>query len=142
MSYPVFVYGTLKRNHINHVLLEGVGVERIRRGRFLGAALYDIADPMRPYPYPALLRGAGQVLGELVDLTQLEDGLLVLDHLECEGFEYHRVACWVRVAGQRERAWVYVYASKRFLCRMKGTRHGSVSWSPQRRHLAKRQKTV
>jgi gamma-glutamylcyclotransferase (GGCT)/AIG2-like uncharacterized protein YtfP len=142
MSYPVFVYGTLKRKHINHLLLEGVGVARIRRARLFGVQLFDIADPMRPYPYPALLRGAGQVLGELVDLMQLEDGLLVLDHLECEGFEYHRVPCWVRVSGQLERAWVYVYASKRFLCRMKGKRHGLVSWSPQRHHLAKHSKTV
>jgi gamma-glutamylcyclotransferase (GGCT)/AIG2-like uncharacterized protein YtfP len=85
MPYPVFVYGTLKRKHINHILLEGVGIARIRPARLCGVELYDIADPMRPYPYPALLRGMGQVLGELVDLTQLEDGLLVLDHLECEG---------------------------------------------------------
>jgi gamma-glutamylcyclotransferase (GGCT)/AIG2-like uncharacterized protein YtfP len=142
MPYPVFVYGTLKRKHINHILLEGVGIARIRPARLCGVELYDIADPMRPYPYPALLRGMGQVLGELVDLTQLEDGLLVLDHLECEGFEYHRVPCWVRVSGQLERAWVYVYASRGFLQRMKGKRHWAVSWNPHRKHLAKQTKTV
>jgi gamma-glutamylcyclotransferase (GGCT)/AIG2-like uncharacterized protein YtfP len=138
----VFVYGTLKRRQINHVLLEGVGVARIRPARLLGVMLYDIAYPMRPYAYPALLRGAGQVLGELVELRDLEDGLLVLDHLECEGFEYHRVPCWVRVSGQLERAWVYLYASKNLLYRMKGKRRVVVSWTPQRRRLEKPSKTM
>jgi gamma-glutamylcyclotransferase (GGCT)/AIG2-like uncharacterized protein YtfP len=138
----VFVYGTLKRRQINHVLLEGVGVARIRPARLLGVMLYDIAHPTRPYAYPALLRGAGQVLGELVELRDLEDGLLVLDHLECEGFEYHRVPCWVRVSGQLERAWVYLYASKNLLHRMKGKRRLAVSWTPRRGWLAKASKTM
>jgi gamma-glutamylcyclotransferase (GGCT)/AIG2-like uncharacterized protein YtfP len=128
----VFVYGTLKRRQINHVLLEGVGVARIRPARLCGVALYDIVHPTRSYAYPALLRGAGQVVGELVELRDLENGLLVLDHLECEGFEYHRVLCWVRVSGQVEQAWVYLYASKKILWRMKGKRRQEVLWTPRR----------
>ena len=62
----IFVYGTLKRHQINHVLLEGVGIKRIRYGLLRGVELFDIADPLRPYPYPALLRGQGQLLGEQI----------------------------------------------------------------------------
>ena len=131
----VFVYGTLKRKQINHVLLEGVGIGRIRPARLCGVQLFDITDPVRPYPYPALLRGQGQVLGELVELhigKHPEDGLLVLDHLELEGFEYKRVKCWVRVAGQLERAWVYLYFSKQHVWRSKGQRQTSIFWQPKR----------
>lgn len=138
--HPVFVYGTLKRKQVNHVLLEGVGVVRIRPARLLGAELYDIADPMRPYPYPAVLRGSGQILGELVDLKDLEDGLLVLDHLECEGFEYQRKLCWVQVRGQLERAWVYIYASQTLLWRNKGKRYHGLTWTAHK--LAKYRKTL
>jgi gamma-glutamylcyclotransferase (GGCT)/AIG2-like uncharacterized protein YtfP len=138
----VFVYGTLKRRQINHVLLEGVGVARIRPARLCGVVLYDIAHPTRSYAYPALLRGAGQVLGELVELSDVEDGLLVLDHLECEGYEYHRVPCWVRVSGQLEQAWVYLYASKKMLWRMNGKRLQTVSWSPRREWLEKATQTM
>jgi gamma-glutamylcyclotransferase (GGCT)/AIG2-like uncharacterized protein YtfP len=138
----VFVYGTLKRRQINHVLLEGVGVTSIRPARLCGVKLYDIAHPTRPYAYPALVRGTGQVVGELVQLRDLEDGLLVLDHLECEGHEYHRVPCWVRVSGHLERAWVYLYASKNMLWRMKGKHRQAVAWSPQRRRLEKALRTM
>ncbi|MFN3266016.1 MAG: gamma-glutamylcyclotransferase family protein [Deinococcales bacterium] len=130
--YPVFVYGTLKRKQINHVLLEGVGIARIRPAWLAGAALYNIADPQRPYSYPAIVFGRGVVLGELIDLQNIENGLLVLDHLECEGFEYLRKPCWVRVAGRLERAWVYVYASQRLLRRMRATPYPRPSWVPHK----------
>jgi gamma-glutamylcyclotransferase (GGCT)/AIG2-like uncharacterized protein YtfP len=140
MSHPVFVYGTLKRKQINHILLTGVGVASICPARLFGVELFDINDPMRPYAYPAIVPGNGQILGELVHLTHPQDGLLVLDHLECEGFEYHRVRCWVRVAGQLERAWVYVYASRQFLHRKLGKRRFDLVWTPRlasdRKHLA------
>ncbi len=127
----VFVYGTLKRQQENHRLLEGVGIKKIRLARLHGVALFDITDPVRPYPYPALLRGQGQVLGELVELESGDDALLVLDHLELEGFEYHRVKCWVKVHGQLERAWVYLYASRQHLWRSKGKPHRALSWLPR-----------
>ncbi len=130
----VFVYGTLKRKQINHVLLEGVGIKRIRNARLCGVQLFDITDPVRPYPYPALLRGQGQLLGELIELTHgqhPEDALLVLDHLELEGFEYKRVKCWVRVQGQLERAWVFMYASKKQLWRNQGKKRHSIRWLPR-----------
>jgi gamma-glutamylcyclotransferase (GGCT)/AIG2-like uncharacterized protein YtfP len=131
----VFVYGTLKRKQINHVLLEGVGIERIRIARLRGVQLFDITDPVRPYPYPALLRGQGQLLGELVTLKagqHPEDALLVLDHLELEGFEYKRVQCWVHVQGQLERAWVFMYASKKQLWRNQGKKCQTMQWLPRR----------
>jgi gamma-glutamylcyclotransferase (GGCT)/AIG2-like uncharacterized protein YtfP len=135
MNNQVFVYGTLKRQQINHQLLEGVGIQRIRKAILHGVTLFDITDPVRPYPYPALLRGQGQLLGELIELkTQQhpDDALLVLDHLEMEGFEYHRVKCWISVQGQLERAWVYLYASRRHLQRAKGKPRIALTWSPRR----------
>lgn len=134
MNHKVFVYGTLKRRQINHVLLEGVGVCQIRFAQMHGVALFDITHPMRPYPYPALLRGYGRLLGELVELKSA-DALLVLDHLETEGYEYHRIPCWVRCQGQLERAWVYIYASRQHLQRMGGKRHRAISWSPRRQQV-------
>jgi gamma-glutamylcyclotransferase (GGCT)/AIG2-like uncharacterized protein YtfP len=131
----VFVYGTLKRQQINHVLLEGVGIKRIRYAWLRGVQLFDITDPLRPYPYPALLRGQGQLLGELVELAagqHPDDALLVLDHLEMEGSEYRRVKCWVRVSNRLERAWVYLYASKTHLYRSQGVRRNALTWSPRR----------
>ncbi len=131
----VFVYGTLKRKQINHILLEGVGIGRIRPALLFGVQLFDITDPVRPYSYPALLRGQGRVLGELVELKlghHPEDGLLVLDHLELEGLEYRRIKCWVRVAGQLEQAWVYLYFSKQHLWQSKGKPRASISWRPRR----------
>ncbi len=131
----VFVYGTLKRHQVNHPLLEGVGIKRIRYARLCGVELFDITDPVRPYPYPALLRGQGQLLGELVELgtgQHPDDALLVLDHLEMAGFEYQRVKCWVRVRNRLERAWVYLYASKAHLYRSQGIRRYALTWSPRR----------
>ncbi len=134
-AHAVFVYGTLKRKQINHVLLQGIGITRIRFAVLYGVQLFDITHPMRPYPYPAMLRGQGKLLGELVELElgqHPDDGLLVLDHLELEGLEYTRKRCWVRVQGQFQRAWVYLYASRKYLQRMGGKRRSEVTWLPRK----------
>ena len=74
------------------------------------------------------------VLGELHTLgaseLEPEDALMVLDHLELEGLEYRRVKTWVHCRGQRVRAWVYVYHSKRLVHRVRATRVVKLSWQP------------
>jgi gamma-glutamylcyclotransferase (GGCT)/AIG2-like uncharacterized protein YtfP len=131
----VFVYGTLKRGQKNRRLIEGLPVISTRFAVLRGVALFDIRAPSHPYPYPALLRGRGRVLGEVIEIsnqTHPEDALMALDHLEREGHEYHRVPCWVWVRGQRQRAWVYVYASKKRIFRARGLRLQLMSWKPRR----------
>jgi gamma-glutamylcyclotransferase (GGCT)/AIG2-like uncharacterized protein YtfP len=131
----VFVYGTLKRGQNNRRLMDGLQVQSTRFAFLRGVALFDIRAPSHPYPYPALLRGQGFVLGEVVELSNrvdAEDALLALDHLEREGFEYHRVPCWVWSRGQRLRAWVYVYASKQRAFQARGVRLASISWKPRK----------
>jgi gamma-glutamylcyclotransferase (GGCT)/AIG2-like uncharacterized protein YtfP len=129
-SHPrtfVFVYGTLKRGFINEPAMRGVGSSSVRKALVRGVALYHLPNPGRTYPYPALLRGQGMALGEL-HVLESHDALLVLDHLELEGFEYHRVPCWVTMRGVRLRAWVYVYASRRHLHRRRARRYPGVWW--------------
>ena len=133
----VFVYGTLKRGLINFPAMQGVGIERIEKAVLRGVTLYQFPNSGRPYPYPALMRGRGAVLGELHTLggSTLEplDALRVLDHVELEGFEYQRVPCWVIVRGRQLRAWVYLYTSKNKLHRLKAQRSSHVSWQPSSR---------
>jgi gamma-glutamylcyclotransferase (GGCT)/AIG2-like uncharacterized protein YtfP len=128
----VFVYGTLKRGFVNEEAMRGVGVSRMRKALLRGVSLYHLPNPGRPYAYPALLRGRGMALGELHALES-HDALMVLDHLELEGFEYHRVPCWAIVRGERVRAWVYVYASSRDLHRRGAQRDSRVWWCANRR---------
>ncbi|MFF8829458.1 gamma-glutamylcyclotransferase family protein [Streptomyces sp. NPDC015131] len=111
---PFFVYGTLRPGEPNH--------ERFLRGRtaaeeparLAGALLHDGPG------YPYLLRGGGQVEGELVSAApgRYEALLSVLDRLE-EYFGpghplnvYEREVCDVVRArdGATVRAWVYVAA--------------------------------
>lgn len=132
----VFVYGTLKRGLVNFPAMQGVGISSIEKAVLRGVALYNLPSPGRPYPYPALMRGNGTVLGELHTLSNtLEplDALRVLDHVELEGFEYRRVPCWVQMRGRRLRAWVYLYSSVSKLHRSKAQRSSRVSWQPSSR---------
>jgi len=132
----VFVYGTLKRGLVNFPAMQGVGVSSIQKAVLRGVALYNFPNSNRPYPYPALMRGRGTVLGELHTLNNhLEplDALRVLDHVEFEGYEYQRVPCWVIVRGSRVRAWVYLYKSPNKLHRQKAQRSSRVSWQPSSR---------
>lgn len=132
----VFVYGTLKRGLVNFPAMQGVGVEHIQKAVLRGVTLYHFPNSGRPYPYPALMRGCGTVLGELHYLsntTQPLDALRVLDHVELEGFEYQRVPCWVLVRGRKLRAWVYLYNSVSKLHRQKARRSSRVMWQPSSR---------
>ncbi len=127
----VLVYGTLKRGFVNFPAMQGLGVTRVQKALLRGVRLYNLPNPGRPYPYPALLRGRGTILGELHTLStdlEPEDALRVLDHLEFEGYEYRRVRCWARLRGQPVRAWVYLYASSGLLFRKGGVPHERVWW--------------
>lgn len=132
----VFVYGTLKRGLVNFPAMQGLGVSKVQKALLHGVTLYNLPNPGRPYGYPALRRGRGSVLGELhtlPDHLEPEDALRVLDHVELEGFEYHRVPCWAHLRGARVRAWVYLYASSSKLHRAKGVPHPELWWRPTRR---------
>lgn len=132
----VFVYGTLKRGLVNYPAMQGVGIERVEKAVLRGVALYNLPNPGRPYPYPALMRGRGVVLGELHTLSntaQPLDALRILDHLELEGYEYQRVPCWVTMRGRKLRAWVYLYNSPNKLHRQKAQRSSRVTWQPSSR---------
>lgn len=138
----MFVYGTLKRGMINHAAMQGAGVDRVRWGHVRGWRLVEVPTRMgritvRPYPYPGLLPGNatryGVVLGEMHRLgaseLEPEDALHVLDHLEREGHEYHRVKWWAFRGGQPHRVWVYVYASEHMAARAQTRAYQRVSWT-------------
>jgi gamma-glutamylcyclotransferase (GGCT)/AIG2-like uncharacterized protein YtfP len=48
---------------------------------------------------------------------------------ELEGYEYHRRAWWMTVRGQRLRAWVYVYASRKLAARRGAKPFNGPSWT-------------
>jgi gamma-glutamylcyclotransferase (GGCT)/AIG2-like uncharacterized protein YtfP len=129
----VFVYGTLKRGLRNYPAMQGAGVSEVQTAYLRGVALYHVPNFERPYPYPCLIPGRGMVLGELHTLgaSELEpqDALMVLDHLELEGLEYRRVKTWAHCRGQRIRAWVYVYHSKRLAHRVRAKQLQKLTWS-------------
>ena len=130
----VFVYGTLKRGLRNYPAMQGAGVSEVQTAYLRGVALYRVPNFERPYPYPCLVSGRGTVLGELHTLgaseLEPEDALMVLDHLELEGLEYRRVKTWAYCRGERIRAWVYVYHSKRLAHRVRARRVAKLSWQP------------
>ena len=140
----IFVYGTLKRGMVNHRAMKGVGVDRARFAYLRGFRLLEVPPGLRravsesgsAYPYPAMLRGMGLVVGETHRLGASElhpqDALLVLDHLEREGYEYHRVKWWAVRRGERVRVWVYAYASKRLAVRTRARDFPGASWKPSR----------
>jgi gamma-glutamylcyclotransferase (GGCT)/AIG2-like uncharacterized protein YtfP len=144
VTLEIFVYGTLKRGMINHHAMKGVGVDRAQVAYLRGFRLLEVPPGVRQseseagsaYPYPAMLRGAGLVIGEVHRLGASElhpdDALLVLDHLEREGHEYHRVKWWAVRRGARVRVWVYAYASAQLALRSKARAFRGASWRPPR----------
>lgn len=153
----IFVYGTLKRGMVNHRAMQGVGMDQARFAVLRGVQLMEIPPGLRrssgqlgseagnAYPYPALLRGRGTVVGETHRLGRTElapdDALRVLDHLEREGYEYHRVKWWAIRRGERVRVWVYVYASKGLAARTGARTFGRVVWQPSRGTISRVQST-
>jgi gamma-glutamylcyclotransferase (GGCT)/AIG2-like uncharacterized protein YtfP len=151
----IFVYGTLKRGLVNAPAMRGAGSDCIQAAYLRGFRLFELPTKprhgarggVRPYPYPLLVKQSGPqdsrtsnlVLGELHRLGGSElhpdDALLVLDHLELEGYEYHRRAWWAVVRGVRVRAWVYVYASRKFAARRGARAFRGISWTAKAARL-------
>jgi gamma-glutamylcyclotransferase (GGCT)/AIG2-like uncharacterized protein YtfP len=108
-DYPLFVYGTLRRDQPNQVLLQG-RTERILPGWMEGVVLYDLGA------YSMMVEGQGRVLGEVVFLKPgPRTYAITLDLLDrIEGVDgkkglYRRVLRPACLAGGHETlAWVYL----------------------------------
>ncbi len=102
----VFVYGTLKRGHGNHRLLERGGARYVGEARVSGT-MHDIGG------IPAVgLSGRGTVHGEVYELDA--ETLARLDRLEGTPTFYQRTR--VRMSTGTE-AWIYVMNSNRLATR-------------------------
>jgi gamma-glutamylcyclotransferase (GGCT)/AIG2-like uncharacterized protein YtfP len=111
MTHRVFVYGTLKRGHPNHPLLED--------SRFLGEAVTVPTYRMVATSFPIIMSDPGgkPVAGEI--FTVDDATLARLDQLEREGRSYDRVMIDATLAlanGERStiRAFIYVGREDRF----------------------------
>jgi gamma-glutamylcyclotransferase (GGCT)/AIG2-like uncharacterized protein YtfP len=108
-DYPLFVYGTLRRDQPNRVLLQG-RTERILPGWMEGVVLHDLGA------YPMMVEGQGRVLGEVVYLRpgprMYTITLDLLDRIEgVDGTKglYRRVLRPAFLAGGQETlTWVYL----------------------------------
>ena len=107
----VFVYGTLMTDMHNHYLIKSF-VKNLQSAKTLGR-LYDL-----PYGYPAMVGGQDEVLGEVIELNDVEEALKVLDRLEGYYGEessrnlYNRTVQQVKtLSGRTEQAYVYFWAN-------------------------------
>lgn len=107
----VFVYGTLMTDMHNHHLVKPF-VKHLETAKTLGL-LYDL-----PYGYPAMVGGLNEVLGEIIELNDVEEALKVLDLLEeYYGEEssrnlYNRTVQEVQtLSGRVEQAYIYFWAN-------------------------------
>ena len=104
----VFVYGTLKLNHANAVVMNNAGAQFIGHDCIEGNFdLYDLGG------FPAIVDGTNKqmIKGHLFCLDP--EGLKALDHLEGHPNFYARRKIWT--VGQEKRAWVYVLQEKKWL---------------------------
>lgn len=99
MDY-IFVYGTLKRNQINHHFLNDA--KYINDGVLNGYKMWNLGS------YPAIKEGVGFVLGEVYEVD--EDTLFEIDKLEDEGVLYKKVLeSIIMNDGKTIECFVYVY---------------------------------
>lgn len=111
---PVFVYGTLRPGERNFSDFLAGRTERIVRAAAEGLLFLHLTDE---YRYPCLVRGPGEVVGELVYLKRevYEETLERLDALEdyCaetdRGLYLRREASVRTASGETEPAWVYFW---------------------------------
>lgn len=106
----VFVYGTLMTGLRNHYLIKA-HLKEVQAGKTNGI-LYDL-----PYGYPAMVPGNGTVYGELMELSEIEEALSVLDGLEdyfgvgCPDNLYNRVHQEVETTGgEKLMSYLYIWA--------------------------------
>jgi len=109
---PIFIYGTLRESERNHSLIAGF-VERTHPGTLRGALQIKLDDA---YPYPCLVPGEGQVIGELVYLqhTRHHEVLQLIDTLEeydprTDSGTYLRRRVNVSCASGSREAWTYIW---------------------------------
>lgn len=109
----VFVYGTLMEGLANFHIIRPY-IRKIMPASIGGAALYHL-----PYGYPAVMLDGSQqrVQGELVEITDTEQALAILDRLEDfhgegnAGNLYDRVLYPVQTAaGEIIDAYLYVWS--------------------------------
>lgn len=111
MLNRIFVYGTLKQNFSNHDIVKPF-LQSVKPAELKGL-VYDL-----PAGYPAAIDGDGQILGEVLELHDIEAALAVLDRLEdyygpdCRNNLYDRVIRDVTLlTGEKILAYVYLWAS-------------------------------
>lgn len=99
----VFVYGTLKRGHGNHRVMQRSG------GEFVGASMTMECFPLVVDGLPYLLDRSGsghRVIGEIYRISDA-DGWLHLDRLEGHPRFYRRRVIACEVGGIAMDAWTY-----------------------------------
>src|SRR3990167_2055758 len=130
-SIRVFVYGTLKRLHVNHSLLEAANIKDTRYlGRCRLAGPYRMLD-LGNFPGVQLVTGTGahHIYGEVYEIG--EQTLDALDLLEGNGNFYTRV----KVQTEFKNAWMYFLPSDDLLAQ----RYATISlgvWHPTNDELA------
>ncbi len=111
----VFVYGTLKQGERNFLVSQQAGWVRSELAYIEGFRLFHIPQSeVRPYAYPAVVRGEGRVWGEVQWFADLAPALALLDELEDEGREYLRIPTTAYLSpptGRPCAVWVYAYPS-------------------------------
>lgn len=75
LTENVFVYGTLRRNQVNHYILAR------KSHAFLGEGQIHGEVRQSTYGFPCLMEGLGLVSGEIFAVS--EEHLSGLDHFEC-----------------------------------------------------------
>jgi gamma-glutamylcyclotransferase (GGCT)/AIG2-like uncharacterized protein YtfP len=104
----VFVYGTLRRGGGNHQLIAEY-VQSVHEAMVKGMLFH------LPYGYPAMVDGRGTVRGEILELSNPETALTILDELEGyhgpgQSNEYERITVTAVTAdGNKYTCYTYVY---------------------------------
>lgn len=105
----VFVYGTLKLNHANALVMSKANAKFIGHDCIQGQyEFYDLGG------FPAVVDDSEKdrmIKGHLFCMD--EEGLAALDHLEGHPNFYNRRKVWT--AGRNKRAWVYILQNKEWL---------------------------
>lgn len=104
----VLVYGTLKKGHSNHILLEQAKADFLGYDSITGK--YNMFD-MGSIPATMESESKNRIRGELYAISP--DGLAALDMLEGHPNFYARRKLWTDLNARR--AWVYMLKAKNYL---------------------------
>jgi gamma-glutamylcyclotransferase (GGCT)/AIG2-like uncharacterized protein YtfP len=112
MINKVFVYGTLCEGEANHHVVAPF-VKKVTEAKMKGW-LYHL-----PYGYPAMVEGTGEVIGQFIELSNVEEAIKHMDELE--GYEeggsdndYERIISKaVTQDGQEHGCYVYIYSESK-----------------------------